>query len=128
MLRRLLAPLAAAVLLLGLTSCATAQASTGDGTPAVAIDEGTILIDVRTPAEYAAGHLKGAVLLDLNGGEFAKALPSFDLDADYLVYCRSGNRSGQAVAMMEQARIGSVTNLGSIEDAAAATGLAIVTR
>lgn len=128
MLSKLLATIAAAVLLLGLTSCATAQASSDDGTPAVALAEDAILIDVRTPAEYAAGHLEGAVLLDLNGGEFASALPSLDLDAEYLVYCRSGSRSGQAVAMMEQAGIGSVTNLGPIEDAAAATGLAIVTR
>lgn len=84
------------------------------------------MIDVRTPGEYAGGHLEGAVLLDLNSGAFAAAIPSLEPDAEYVVYCRSGNRSGQAVAMMEQAGFANVTDLGGVGDAAAATGLPIV--
>ena len=75
---------------------------------------------------YDAGHLEGAKLLDLNSGEFEAALPSLDKAATYVVYCRSGNRSGQAVAMMEDAGFTDVTNLGSLGEAADATGLAIV--
>lgn len=87
----------------------------------------TRLLDVRTPAEYADGHLDGAELLDFNGGEFAAALPDLDPGAEYLVYCRSGNRSGQAMEMMKQAGIENVTNLGSVADAASATGRPVVT-
>lgn len=87
----------------------------------------TVVIDVRTPEEYDAGHLEGATLLDLNGGEFAAALPTLDPQAQYVVYCRSGNRSGQAVKMMEDAGFTSVTNLGSVEAASSSTGLPIVT-
>ena len=126
MLRKLLTPLVAVALLLGAAGCA-ATATADAGAPSVVVAEDTIVLDVRTPGEYAEGHLEGAELLDLNSGEFAAALPSLDPEAEYVVYCRSGNRSGQAVAMMEQAGFTNVTNLGSVGDAAAATGLPILT-
>ena len=126
MLRKLLTPLIAVTLLLGVAGC-SATAPVEAVPPAAVVAENTIVLDVRTPAEYAAGHLQGAVLLDLSSGEFASALPSLDLNADYVVYCRSGNRSGQAVSMMVQQGATNVTDLGPIENAAAVTGLAIVT-
>lgn len=86
----------------------------------------TIILDVRTAAEFATGYLEGARLLDFNGGEFAEAVPSLDPNATYLLYCRSGNRSGQAAALMQQAGITNATNLGSLEEAAESTGLPIV--
>lgn len=85
-----------------------------------------IVLDVRTPAEYAAGHLDGAQLLDFNGGQFAAALPDLDPQAAYILYCRSGNRSGQAVGLMKNAGFTNATNLGSLEEAADATGVPIV--
>ncbi len=86
--------------------------STGDAS------ESAVILDVRTPEEYAEGHLEGAELLDFNSGEFSAALPSLDPDAAYFVYCRSGNRSGQAVAMMKEAGFTTVTDLGPMENAA----------
>lgn len=115
---------AAAALLLGLTAC-TGTASSGAGTIEVSTD--TIIIDVRTPAEYSSGHLDGAQLIDFSGGEVAEAIPHLDPDAEYFVYCRSGNRSGQAIALMEQAGFTNLTNLGSLQQAADATGLPVVT-
>jgi len=91
---------------------------------ASAVSAEVIILDVRTADEYAAGHLEGAEMLDLNGGEVAAAIPT--LDPEYLVYCRSGNRSGQAIALMEQAGFTNLTNLGSLEQAAAATGIDVV--
>lgn len=85
-----------------------------------------IILDVRTSEEYSQGHLEGAKLLDFNGGEVASAISNLDPSAEYLVYCRSGNRSGQAIALMEQAGFTDLTNLGSIEQAAEATGLEIL--
>ena len=93
----------------------------------VNVDASTVIIDVRTPAEYSAGHLESATLLDLNSGQFQESLGRLDPDTSYLVYCRSGNRSGQAVAMMAAAGFSNVTDLGAISDASKATGLEIVT-
>jgi rhodanese-related sulfurtransferase len=118
----LLVPLSVLGLALGLTACA----SSGSSAAPVEVGEHTIILDVRTPEEYAAGHLDGAQLLDFNGGEVAAAIPSLDPEAEYLVYCRSGNRSGQAIALMEQAGFTDLTNLGSLEQAAQTTGLSVV--
>ncbi|RGE18554.1 rhodanese-like domain-containing protein [Leucobacter sp. wl10] len=90
-------------------------------------DDGAILIDARTPEEYADGHLQGARMVDFNAGEFEAVIPHLDPDAEYLLYCRSGNRSGQAMALMRRAGIMNVSNLGSREQAAEATGLPIAT-
>lgn len=119
-MHRLLTLLATVVaLIVGLSACGEAAAPAEVGADAV-------VIDVRTPEEYAAGHLEGAVLLDFNGGQFAAEFPGLDPEGEYLVYCRSGNRSGQAIALMEEAGFSSLTDLGSMEQAAKATGLPIV--
>ncbi|NLH70838.1 MAG: rhodanese-like domain-containing protein [Brooklawnia sp.] len=110
--------LIAVLALLPVAACAPAS---------VSIDASTVVIDVRTPAEYSAGHLESATLLDLNSGQFQEALSQLDPDTRYAVYCRSGNRSGQAVAMMAAAGFSDVTDLGAIGDASRATGLEIVT-
>ena len=124
MLRTAIASISAITILLGLAACAPSSTSATAATVSVAED--TIVIDVRSSEEYATGHLEGSLLLDLNSGDLVNALPTLDPDLKYLVYCRSGNRAGQAAALMEQAGISDVTNLGSVEDATAATGLPII--
>ncbi len=64
--------------------------------------DGLVVLDVRTPEEFAEGHLEGAVLVDFYDADFAEQLAALDTEAPYLVYCRSGNRSGQALDVMEQ--------------------------
>ena len=64
--------------------------------------EDLVVLDVRTPEEYAEGHLDGAVLVDFYDADFAEQLAALDSDVPYLVYCRSGNRSGQTLDVMEQ--------------------------
>jgi len=61
---------------------------------------GTIVLDVRTPAEYASGHLPQAQNIDIEAGDFATKIASLDKNATYAVYCRSGNRSGVALEQM----------------------------
>jgi phage shock protein E len=63
---------------------------------------GTTIIDVRTPEEYAQGHLPGAVNVDVSSPDFAARIATLDPAAPYAVYCRSGNRSGVAVAAMAE--------------------------
>lgn len=55
-----------------------------------------MIVDVRTAEEYEAGHIPGALLLPL--GDIGDTPPALlpDMDAEILLYCRSGNRSGQA--------------------------------
>ena len=84
------------------------------------------IIDVRTVSEHAAGHLAPAVNLDLQDGTFEQALAGLDKSAAYLLYCRSGNRSGIAMQMMLDAGFTNVKNLGSLEEASATLGLPIV--
>jgi rhodanese-related sulfurtransferase len=61
-----------------------------------------VVLDVRTPEEFAEGHLDGAVLVDFYDADFADQLAALDPEVPYLVYCQSGNRSGQTLSMMEQ--------------------------
>ncbi len=84
------------------------------------------VIDVRTPEEVAAGSLHGALYIDIQGPDFASQMNELDKSANYVVYCRSGNRAGQAIEWMtENGFTGTLTNAGSLADAAVATGLAI---
>jgi rhodanese-related sulfurtransferase len=62
---------------------------------------GTTVLDVRTPAEFAEGHLPGAVNIDVSSPDFATRIASLDKAAPYAVYCRSGNRSAAAVQAMQ---------------------------
>jgi len=93
---------------------------------AVVVQSDAIIIDVRTPEEFAAGHLEGAVLIDIKDTSFDSKIAALDPDAAYIVYCRSGNRSAQAVERMRGAGIDDITDLGSLENASAKTGIDIV--
>jgi rhodanese-related sulfurtransferase len=63
---------------------------------------GVKLLDVRTPEEYAAGHIDGAQQLDWNAPGFAAGLAGLDKTATWVVYCHTGRRSSQATALMAQ--------------------------
>ncbi|MDR0415989.1 MAG: rhodanese-like domain-containing protein, partial [Propionibacteriaceae bacterium] len=85
------------------------------------------VIDVRTPAEYAAGHLQGALSIDWQSDSFAAAAANLDPDGRYLLYCPSGRRAEQAQTSLRDQGFSPVDNLGGLDAAAAATGLPIVT-
>jgi len=61
-----------------------------------------VLIDVRTPGEFAAGHLKDAINIDMLNPLGFKKLLSLDKDKVYVIYCRTGHRSGVVVSAMEK--------------------------
>ncbi len=85
-----------------------------------------MILDVRTPGEYAEGHLAGARLLDYNAGEVHAAIPTLDPNDEYLLHCHSGGRSEAAMKLLQLAGFANVKNLGSLEQAAEATGAEIV--
>lgn len=84
------------------------------------------IIDVRTPEEFAAGHLEGAVNMDVEGGQFSTLIADLPKDGEYIVYCHSGRRSAIAADAMAQAGFATIYDLGGIADWQAA-GLPIVT-
>jgi rhodanese-related sulfurtransferase len=63
---------------------------------------GLAILDVRTPAEFAEGHLAGAANLDVSAADFAARVATLDRAKTYLVYCRTGNRSRKTVQAMER--------------------------
>jgi phage shock protein E len=72
----------------------------------------SVVLDVRTPGEFAGGHLSIAKNSDFMGGKFASDMEKMDKSKTYFLYCASGNRSGQAARMMEQAGFENVYNVG----------------
>jgi rhodanese-related sulfurtransferase len=64
---------------------------------------GVIIVDVRTPEEFAAGHVQGAVNIDVSAPTFAAQIAGLDKESVYAIYCRSGNRSTIAAGKMSDA-------------------------
>ena len=79
-----------------------------------------MLVDVRTPTEFAAGHLEKTQHADFLSGEFEKEMQQWNKDKTYYLYCASGNRSGKAAKLMEEAGFKIVYNIGGYQDLKAA--------
>jgi rhodanese-related sulfurtransferase len=103
----------------GLTGCTTQEP--------LEMSQFAAVIDVRTPEETSAGYLEGAQLFDIQDASFMDNLATLDPAANYYIYCRSGNRAGQAIEIMQQSGFtGELVNGGSLENAANQTGLTVV--
>jgi phage shock protein E len=87
---------------LGVAACSTPSEPVG-------LAEGTVIIDVRTPGEFAGGHLEGALNIDVQSPD-----------------CRSGNRSGQAISQMSNMGFTSMINGGSVEQASNYSGVPVI--
>lgn len=82
-----------------------------------------VVLDVRTPEEVAAGALPGAINIDLSSPDFTRQVAELDRDVPYFVYCRSGNRSAEAVRIMQDLGFTEIYELdGGILDWAEAGG------
>ncbi len=60
----------------------------------------TVLVDVRTPEEIKEGSINGHIVLNIMDPAFTMKIDKLDREKSYFVYCRSGNRSGQACRYM----------------------------
>jgi rhodanese-related sulfurtransferase len=87
----------------------------------------TVVLDVRTPSEFATGHLTGAHLLDIRATDFDSQIGALDKNATYAVYCHSGNRSGQAIERMKAAGFTHVADLAGGITAWSAAGRPVTT-
>lgn len=69
------------------------------------------VLDVRTPGEFSEGHLQGARNIDFTSPEFRDRVRSLNRNRTYLVYCRSGNRSGKALEVFRELGFASVLHM-----------------
>jgi len=89
-------------------SCGNAQNQAADKLEAVAFSEkiaqtpGAVILDVRTPDEYAKGHIKDAVNFNWNDPGFTKQVAKMDKSEPVFVYCLSGGRSAAAAKSMRE--------------------------
>ena len=78
----------------------------------LAQDGDAVILDVRTDDEIAEGYIPDAQHIDIYSGQgFIDALQKLDKSKNYYVYCRSGNRSGQACAIMNSLGFPNAYNL-----------------
>jgi rhodanese-related sulfurtransferase len=84
------------------------------------------IIDVRTPAEYAAGHLPGAINRDLSSPTFKDDIDKLEKNKTYLVYCASGARSTAAAQIMQGLGFPQIYNMDGGITAWIAQGLPVV--
>jgi rhodanese-related sulfurtransferase len=70
-----------------------------------------IILDVRTPAEYAGGHIENAVNLDYYEDDFEATLDTWDKSKTYLIYCRTGSRSAAVMKIMQKLEFTEVYNM-----------------
>ena len=77
--------------------------------------DGALLLDVRTPQEYAAGHIPGSKNIPLQELEDVELLAD-NKDANLYIYCRSGARSRQAAGLLRHMGYTNVCNIGGIID------------
>lgn len=71
----------------------------------------SVVLDVRTPSEYAAGHIPGAKLIDFKAADFAEQVGKLDKSKLYLVHCAAGVRSAKACEIMHTAGFTHLINL-----------------
>jgi rhodanese-related sulfurtransferase len=74
-------------------------------------DADFVILDIRTPKEFAQGHITGAVMLDYYSPGFQKGLQQLDKSKRYLIYCRTGNRTGRTLKIIDQMGFRSIYHL-----------------
>jgi phage shock protein E len=110
----------AALLVVG---CAGASADeptllAADEAVTVLAEDDVEVIDVRTPEEYEEGHVIGAMLIDFQSDDVEQQLDELERDQTYVLYCRTGNRSGQAAELMDELGFTDVYDAGAYDDLA----------
>ena len=110
-MKKIVALIASALLLAGCSTSSSANDLSVTEFSSKITESGVVTLDVRTPAEFAEGYIEGARLIDFQSGKFENEIATLDKNVAYAVYCRSGNRSGQAVKVMQDAGFTNVFNM-----------------
>lgn len=70
-----------------------------------------VVVDVRTPEEFANGHIKGAILINYYDADFSDRIAALVPDKTYFFYCRSGNRTSKTMQLARNAGLQNVLEL-----------------
>lgn len=89
-------------------------------------DKKVLVLDVRTPKEFAAGHIAGATNINFLAADFGKAITGLATNQAYLVHCAVGGRSTQAMPLFEKLQFRSVYHLDGGLKAWEKAGLPVV--
>ena len=74
-------------------------------------EKNVIVLDIRTPEEFKAGHIAGATNLNFNAGDFAQKLDQLDKEKTYLLHCASGRRSTASLETFKRLKFKSIIHL-----------------
>ena len=75
-------------------------------------DDNSVILDVRTEAEFEEGYIPNAKQIDIyNGAEFLQQIKELNPEKNYYVYCRSGGRSAQACMLLNSVGVKNTYNL-----------------
>jgi phage shock protein E len=77
----------------------------------IAGEAGLVILDIRTPEEFAAGHIDGAINIDFKSADFGSGLDALDKTKPCLMHCRSGGRSTAALPQFEERSFGKIYHL-----------------
>ena len=75
------------------------------------INQGYTIVDVRTPEEYHQSRIEGALLINFYDPGFKRKVEALDKEGKYIIYCRSGSRSKNALSIFKQLGINEVFHL-----------------
>jgi rhodanese-related sulfurtransferase len=99
------------VVLTGCSSSTSASNLDAAGFAGKIVETDVVTLDVRTAGEFMAGHIDGAINIDVEGNTFDAEIANLDKSKTYAVYCQSGRRSLIAVEKMASAGFDSLFNL-----------------
>jgi rhodanese-related sulfurtransferase len=85
-----------------------------------------VILDIRTPEEFKDGHIEGAVNVDFRSENFGTQIGQLDKNKTYFVYCRTGNRSYDAVTLMGRLGFRSIVRLAGDITGWKSAGLPVV--
>ena len=88
-------------------------------------DQQPVVIDIRTPREFAAGHIAGAINIDYFADDFKRELAKLKRDNQYVLHCKSGSRSSRALVTMRELGFAEVVHFASGFDSWRDAGFAV---
>ncbi|MES2571491.1 MAG: rhodanese-like domain-containing protein [Verrucomicrobiota bacterium] len=70
-----------------------------------------VVLDLRTPEEFASGHIAGARNIDFNGADFKEKIGALDKSQSYVVHCAAGGRSTRSLPVFDEQQFKSILHL-----------------
>ena len=76
-------------------------------------DSNFAILDIRTPGEFQSGHLQSAILIDFYSQTFVDRLRQLDKGKNFLIYCRTGNRSARSLEIFKKLKFQKIYHMAN---------------